>query len=132
MNERWAVWDLGARTDYTSRCMLVPMKNLEMKFADITDEMAALAVMNQEGDTKYVWDPENPDEVQAAKEKFREMKKEGFLIFRIGKEAKRFSPKSGGYFFVSPEEASENEAVVGEVEVQKGDRFLATPPVAGG
>lgn len=44
-----------------------------------------LAVMGSEGDVKTIWDSENEHETEAAKKQFQDLKKKGYLAFRVKK-----------------------------------------------
>jgi hypothetical protein len=48
--------------------------------------MRELAVMDQTGDTKTVWDSRNADEVENARETFDRLKKKGYAIYKVGKK----------------------------------------------
>ncbi len=49
-----------------------------------------LAVLDSSGDTKTIWDPNNEDEVEVAREMFKSLKKKGYLIYRAeGKEGRK-------------------------------------------
>lgn len=116
------------------------METTDATFADVPDDKAAIAVMSEVGDTKYIWDPTNPAEVEGAKEQFERMKEKGFLVFKLtpylhrkGKEVKKFHPQGKGYLFTGPEKPKADGKLVKDVKkAKKGDRFIATPPVAGG
>ena len=112
-------------------------------FADVPEGLAAMAIMSSDGDTKYTWDPKNPDEVDAAREHFDLMRKKGFLVFKIkgclrkrrGDEVTWFNPRSKGYMYVAPEKpetATETEGVVATEFDPEADRYVATPAVCGG
>lgn len=45
-----------------------------------------LAVMDSSGDTKTIWDPRNPVEVEAARTTFKLLRKKGYLIYRVAKD----------------------------------------------
>ena len=114
-------------------------------FADIPDGHSAIAEMNGKGDTKYVWDPKNPDEVEAAREHFNKMKAKGFLIFKVkawvmvGK-VDEFNPRDKKYTYVVPKKGLPKGEIVslgGGMEVAhefdpKADRYVATPMMVGG
>lgn len=61
-----------------------------------------------DGDTKHMWDPNNPDEVEAAKTMFETFKKKGYAIFLVdkvgdqGDQVREFSANAGKYIFVPP------------------------------
>lgn len=42
-----------------------------------------LCVLDQTGDTKLMWNSDNKDEVDAAKEMFDKLKKKGYLAFSV-------------------------------------------------
>jgi len=48
-----------------------------------------MAVMDATGDTKVIWDPENADEVEAARTQFDALTKKGFRAFSVGKGGKQ-------------------------------------------
>jgi hypothetical protein len=45
--------------------------------------MNELAVMDRTGDTKLIYDPGNADEVDAARTTFRNLKKKGFIAYKV-------------------------------------------------
>lgn len=47
--------------------------------------MHELAVMDRTGDTKTIWNPENEDEVDNAREVFKRLRKKSYLIYRVNK-----------------------------------------------
>lgn len=51
--------------------------------------MGALNVMDQHGDTKMVWDADNPDEVKIAMDAYNKLIKKNFLAFSVGKKGKK-------------------------------------------
>lgn len=61
-----------------------------------------MAIMGKEGDTKQIWDPEKPDEVEAARVVFDQLRAKGYTAFSVhgkegekGKEMKVFDPTAG-------------------------------------
>jgi predicted acetyltransferase len=44
-----------------------------------------LAVMDRTGDTKTIWDSDNKDEVEIAREQFDKFKAKGYLIYNVAK-----------------------------------------------
>lgn len=60
-----------------------------------------LAVMNRTGDTKTIWSPDNPVEVEVARDAFNKLRSKGYSIFKVNKEGgagKRmdtFDPQAG-------------------------------------
>lgn len=119
--------------------------NHDIAFADVPEGHAAIAEMSGSGDTKYVWDPKNPDEVEAAREHFEKMKAKGFVIFKLKawvkvKQVDEFDPKDKRYAYVVPKGGlpkGEPVAAGGETEVAKefdpnADRYVAVPMLTGG
>jgi len=45
-----------------------------------------MALMDGTGDTKVMWDPKNPDEVQAAEVQFNALKAKGFIAYTVNKK----------------------------------------------
>jgi hypothetical protein len=60
-----------------------------------------LAVMDISGDTKTIWDTNNPDEVEAARDTFNRLKKKSYLAYRVadgggkGEIMREFDPTAG-------------------------------------
>jgi hypothetical protein len=48
-----------------------------------------LAVLNGEGDFKTIWDSEKPEEVEAAKKTFDDLKKKGYAAYRVKKNGEK-------------------------------------------
>lgn len=74
-----------------------------------TDGRYELSIMNHTGDTKVVWDPDNPDEVAAAKIQFDTLKGKGFAAFRVqgpkgeqGEQITEFDPKAVKMILIPP------------------------------
>lgn len=89
--------------------------------------------MGADGDTKYIWDPKNPDEVEAAREHFDNMRKKGFTVFKLKawvktREVTEFKPKDKRYAFVPPPPKAE---VATEFDPE-ATRFVAVPLLTGG
>jgi hypothetical protein len=45
-----------------------------------------MAILDGTGDTKVIWDPHNPDEVEAARAQFDALRKKGFLAYTVNKK----------------------------------------------
>lgn len=45
-----------------------------------------LAVMGPQGDLKTMWDSDNADEVEIARKQFTDLKKKGYLAFKVKKD----------------------------------------------
>lgn len=61
--------------------------------------MGELAIMDpQHGDLKVIWDPENTDEVAAAREQFDKLTKKGHMAYKVtgagkkGEQIRTFDP----------------------------------------
>jgi len=67
-----------------------------------------LAIMNGSGDTKLIWDSENEDEVENAKETFNKLTKKGYAAFSVSKRGdkdeiiKKFDPNAEKIILVPP------------------------------
>jgi hypothetical protein len=48
-----------------------------------------IAVMGKEGDVKTIWNPKNADEVENARKTFNDMKKKGYLAFKVAKDGEK-------------------------------------------
>lgn len=59
-----------------------------------------LITLDKSGDTKIIWDPDNPAEVEAAKATFDSLKKKGYLGYKVdrkgekGEVLKSFDPEA--------------------------------------
>jgi len=56
--------------------------------------MGELRILGKEGDTKVIWDPDNKDEVKAAREQFDTLKAKKFLAFRVSRTKVRRAARS--------------------------------------
>ncbi len=80
----------------------------EKGFDEIPETHGAMAVMSHKGDTKYMWDKNNADEVEGARRTFDYFVKEKkHLAFKVkgkdgdkGEQVKEFDPNEGRYIFV--------------------------------
>jgi len=63
-----------------------------------TSEKHEMAVMDETGDTKLIWDEGNEDEVEAARSMFSNLKKKGYVGYSVNKKGdkgevlERFDP----------------------------------------
>lgn len=71
--------------------------------------MGEMRVMGIEGDVKTIWDPHNADEVAAARKSFDELRKKGYLAFRVddetakkGSQITSFDPNAGKLIMAPP------------------------------
>jgi hypothetical protein len=120
-------------------------------FKDLPEGKAAMAEMSGSGDTKYTWDPDSPDEVEAAREHFDAMRAKGFLVFKLKawiktKRLTKFDPKVNRLAYVASKKmktaakkTAVKEAEAQEVEAQMATefdpnamRYVAVPPLSGG
>jgi hypothetical protein len=60
-----------------------------------------------DGDTKHMWDPNNADEVEAARTMFETLKKKGYTIFTVDKktgekdvQTREFDANAKAYIFI--------------------------------
>lgn len=60
-----------------------------------------MVVMDRSGDSKTTWDPDNPDEVDAARKLFKSLKKKGHFAYSVkgngekGTLLQEFDPDAG-------------------------------------
>ncbi len=71
-----------------------------------------LAVMDRTGDTKTMWDPNKPDEVEVAEETFKRLKKKGYAIYRVT--------------------AKGDKDTIMHTFDPKAEKLIAVPPIVGG
>lgn len=70
--------------------------------------MGELAIMGKEGDTKTMWNPDNPDEVTVAQETFARWKAKGFAMYKTnaagdkGEQIREFDASYGKIIAVPP------------------------------
>jgi hypothetical protein len=68
-----------------------------------------IAIMGKEGDTKQIWNPQNTDEVENARRTFNDLRKKGYLAFRVtadgdkGEQISEFDPKAGKMILMVPQ-----------------------------
>lgn len=51
--------------------------------------MGEMSYISKEGDTKVIWDPDNDDEVQNAKDQFETLIDKGFKAFEVGRKGRK-------------------------------------------
>lgn len=51
--------------------------------------MTEMCVMDQTGDTRTIFDPNNPDEVDVARETFKSLKKKGYIAYSVKKDGEK-------------------------------------------
>jgi hypothetical protein len=74
--------------------------------------MAVLEAMDDTGDTKTIWDKDNPDEVEMARRTFDDLKARGYMAYSVDKEG-------------------EPDSVVNEFD-PNAERLILRPAMAGG
>lgn len=63
--------------------------------------MGEMRILDESGDTKKIWDPDNEDEVKDAKRSFEDLIKKGFRAFLVDKKGEKggamqeFDPNAG-------------------------------------
>ena len=124
------------------------LQTQQVDFDEVPEGFGAIGVMGPDGDTKHLWDPKKPAEVEAARVLFESLVAQGYRAFRLttlrqkGKKLRKFDPKAGKVVFVAPkEEAGAKDAyrtahVDGEImdsfEPEVAQNVLFTRPFAGG
>jgi hypothetical protein len=106
------------------------------EFEDIPDDLGAFGVMGQEGDTKHIWNPKKPDEVEAARVLFDTLTKKGYLAFKLtrlgtkGKPVPEFDDAKGRVLFAAPKTQDDGERITAFDPT--ASRVLFTPRFSGG
>jgi hypothetical protein len=69
--------------------------------ADVPKGCSVMEVMDHTGDTKKIWDPTKPVEVEDARRSFEELRKKGYAAFSVsedgtaGEQLTEFDPNAG-------------------------------------
>lgn len=69
-------------------------------------KMGELAIIDNTGDTKVIWDKTNEDEVEAAEEQFDSLIDKGFTAYKVkkdggkGRKITKFDPSAGKIIMV--------------------------------
>jgi hypothetical protein len=90
--------------------MTDPVTTFDLTFADIPEGKHAMAIMGKPGDTKVIWDPDSPDEVNAVRTQFDALvRTKRYKAFRVdgkygerGEQMDQFDPEAGRIIFVPP------------------------------
>ena len=67
-----------------------------------------LCVLDASGDTKTIWNPDNPDEVEAARRTFDSLRAKGYLAYSVkgdgdkGEVLREFNPGLGKIIMAPP------------------------------
>jgi hypothetical protein len=65
---------------------------------EVPEGHGLMQYMSDEGDTRVIWDPDNPDEVDAARAQFNSLTKKGYQAYRVrrggekGERVREFDP----------------------------------------
>ena len=51
--------------------------------------MGVLCKLDATGDTKLIWNPNNTDEVESAKRTFNDLRKKGFLAYKVNADGSK-------------------------------------------
>ena len=123
----------------------LPTTNLP--FEELPPNHFAFARMGAEGDTKHMWDVNNPVQVEAARKLFEELRGQGYMAFRVvsyEKDGKRFVKKgetmpdfdasAGRMRLVPPANAEEVPPFKGEPaeSFDPSASHVMVPPMKGG
>lgn len=63
--------------------------------------MSEMRILDETGDSKQVWDPDDEDSVEATRDMYNKLKKKGYQAFEVndkggkGKLMLEFNPKAG-------------------------------------
>jgi hypothetical protein len=75
---------------------------------DVPEGRHVIAVLDQSGDTRLVWDPENRDDVKTAKKMFDDLKAKGYVAYAVeqkearGKVVTKFDPAAQKLIMTPP------------------------------
>jgi hypothetical protein len=75
---------------------------------DPTPRDKVFVTMDHSGDKKEIWDPDNRDEVDAARETYNRLVKKGYLAFKVKRDAEKgsqiheFDPDAGKMILCPP------------------------------
>jgi folate-dependent tRNA-U54 methylase TrmFO/GidA len=70
---------------------------------DVPPGFGVMEIMDRTGDTKKIWDPTKPVEVEDARRTFNDLKKKGYAAFQVrddddgtaGEQMRDFDPNAG-------------------------------------
>lgn len=85
------------------------MQAHDTTFGEVPIGMHALAVQGVDGDTKHIWDPSKPPEVEAARLLFNGLRAKGYAAFKVtgkdglkGEQINEFEPEAARMIFAPP------------------------------
>ena len=89
------------------------MKLSDALNSELAENQGMMAVMNETGDTKTIWDRTKPDEVEAARGAYNALKRRGYMAYKVeGKDGRKGE-------------------VMGEFD-PTAERLIMAPPMQGG
>lgn len=56
---------------------------------ETTKQPSELVILDRTGDTKLIWSKENEDEVDAARETFKRLRKKGYLAYKVKRDGEK-------------------------------------------
>lgn len=68
----------------------------------------SLCVIDTTGDTKYIWDIDNEDEIEVARNTFNQLKEKRYIAYSVGRNGKKdeiinsFDPALGKIIMIPP------------------------------
>jgi len=74
----------------------------------IATKTSELCIIDTTGDTKYIWDVDNEDEVEVARNMFNQLKEKNYVAYSVGRNGKkdeiinRFDPELGKIIMIPP------------------------------
>ena len=74
--------------------------------------MGELAVIDETGDTKYIWNKDNPTEIKEAEKTFNRFKKKNYIAYSVDKKG--------------------NKGEIMHTFNPKAEKVILAPPMAGG
>jgi hypothetical protein len=99
-----------------SKKLMTALKNIVAPSMGLVEHSltrkSTMAVMDETGDTKTLWDPRRPDEVEVARNTFNTLKGKGYMIYKVGADGEKGS-------------------VMHEFD-PKAEKLIAVPAVVGG
>lgn len=78
----------------------------------VVRKLGEMAILDDTGDTKIIWDNKNDEEVENARDQFKRLRKKGFLAYRVKKNG-------------------EKAEMITEFD-EDAEKIILSPPLAGG
>jgi hypothetical protein len=86
-----------------------PLRTTREPFHAIPGDHGAMSVMGREGDTKHIWNKNDPVEVEAARKQFDHFRSKKYLAFHVkgkdgdkGEQMTEFDPNAERIIFTPP------------------------------